>query len=144
MGSSVHPYCSLLCCRVPTTSLKSRLVFSFAMCGIHLNSCCSGCPILCQPQNEVWAVWGLGASLYTHHVYLLYTHTRAHTHMHTQINRMSLWFMVAEGEWRSSVFFGGFSFFHLWYCALKLSVSDWLHHSQTTCCAPVCCKYKLL
>lgn len=74
---------------VAPSNLGLVVFFSFAMCGIRLNSCFAECPTRCHPLNDVWAVGGLGASSFT------YTLSLSHTH--TLINSMSAWFMVG---WR--------------------------------------------
>lgn len=99
--SFINSRCLFLCWIMPTSFLKSHLVFSLAMYGIYLNSCLCEFPSLC---HDVWAVRGPGASLDTYSPSL----SPIHTHTHRWIT--SVWFMVAEGEWSSSVFLRFFFF----------------------------------
>ncbi len=63
--------------------------------------------VILRMMCELWEAWE-PPYIYTHiHTH---THTILISHTHKRINNMSVWFMVAEGEWRSSVFFWGFPF----------------------------------
>lgn len=101
----IYSSCSLSpCFKMSTSFLKSCIVFSLAVYEIHVNSCFSENPSFCHHLSDVSC--GRPENLLRHIATILIFHM----HTYPQINNMSVWFMVAEAEWRSCVYLWVFLF----------------------------------